>query len=271
MRPAIRVDRSILFAVLLGVGLLNGFAYRISEAMQQQGVAGAVFSTFGVSAVVWVASAIAIDLISRDRSRASKRDLRVAALAFVAFAVPIAPLAWIALTVLSIHLVRTSVRGSPAWRGAWIACGVTGSTFWAPGFLKVFSGPILAVDAAMVSIVLRLPRSGNLLALGDGQGSLWIAPACSSFANLSLAVLAWLTVIRAAQLPVTPRRLAWCLAGCAAVVIVNVVRIGAIALHPEWYEIIHGPAGAAAVGWITLIVIATFGFGAAGVRDERPA
>lgn len=262
-RPA----RSALFSCFTAVAVLNGLAPKLIVALEAKGLAASLLSTFGVSAVVWVAVAVAITLLREAAEASTDRDLLVAALVLPMLVVPIAPTAWLGLTVLALHICRSSVRNSAAWRGGWIALGVTVPTFWTPSLFKLLSQPILMADATLVSWLVGLPREGNVVALADGSGSLWIAPECSSLANVSLAVLCWMTFIRAERLPVTRRSLAWCALGCALVVCVNVVRIGLIALRPDWYETIHGPQGAFVAGWTILLLIA--GVGLAAVRSGR--
>lgn len=262
-RPA----RSALFSCLIAVAVLNGLAPKMIVALESKGLAESLLSTFGVSAVVWMAVAVAITLLREAAEAATDRDLLIAALVLPTLVVPVAPAAWLGLNVLALHICRSSVRNSAAWRGGWIALGVTMPTFWTPSLFKLLSQPILTADATLVSWLVGLPRDGNVVALADGSGSLWIAPNCSSLANMSLAVLCWMTFIRAEGLPITRRSLAWCALGCALVVCVNVVRIGLIALRPDWYETIHGPQGAFVAGWTILLLIA--GVGLAAVRSGR--
>ncbi|WP_353646484.1 hypothetical protein [Mesorhizobium sp. WSM2239] len=47
----------------------------------------------------------------------------------------------------------------------------------------------MRLNAGLVAQVTGAPRFGNSIAFGDGWGYYWIAPACSSIANISLEFL----------------------------------------------------------------------------------
>ncbi|MET0529360.1 MAG: hypothetical protein ABW003_13670 [Microvirga sp.] len=262
-RPA----RSALFSCFITVAILNGLAPKMIVSLETKGLAESLLSTFGVSAVVWIAAAVAIALVRDTGETSTDRDLVVAAIVLPSLVVPIAPAAWLGLTVLALHICASSARNSAVWRGGWIALGVTVPVFWTPSLFKLLSQPILMADATLVSWLVGLPRDGNVVALADGSGSLWIAPECSSLANVSLAILCWMTFMRAEGLPLTRRSLAWCALGCVLVVCVNIVRISLIALYPDWYEVIHGPYGALVASWTILFLIAWVGL--AAVRSGR--
>ena len=50
-------------------------------------------------------------------------------------------------------------------------------------------------------------------------------------------------------------QLGWCLLACASVLAVNVIRISLIGLHPNYYDMLHGPLGSTAANWLSLGLI----------------
>ena len=126
--------------------------------------------------------------------------------------------------------------------------------YWSPLVFSLMSGVILQVDAILVSLVLGTARFGNSVAFADGWGYFYIAPPCSSLANVSLAFLCWVLVTQSLG---TARSagLRYCLLAAAAVVAINVTRLALIGLSRSHYELIHGPVGNVIAGWITFAVI----------------
>jgi exosortase/archaeosortase family protein len=141
--------------------------------------------------------------------------------------------------------------------------------FWGRLLFAILSDLILQGDATLVGWLVGTPRLGNAIQLVDGSGYLWIAPRCSSLANISLAILCWVTIAKALNHPGSLRDVGWVLVACAAVVVINVTRISLIGLHPEQYELIHGLVGSAVASWTTLGV--TLGICLLGARHDLPA
>jgi hypothetical protein len=138
--------------------------------------------------------------------------------------------------------------------------------FWGKQLMSLFSEWILQFDAALVSWATGLDRAGNTIALDGGFGVLWIAIPCSSFSNVSLAMVCWVAFARSSDRPVTYSDLRWCLLACLAVIAVNVSRLSLLALAPDFYDAIHGPTGAAIAGWTTLFAVV--GICAFGMRRD---
>ncbi|HUZ63108.1 MAG TPA: hypothetical protein VMU82_05290 [Acetobacteraceae bacterium] len=111
-----------------------------------------------------------------------------------------------------------------------------------------------------------LPRIGNTLAVSDGSGFIWIEPGCSSFINASIAFLCWVLFAQARGLPWSIRHVGWCVLACAAVIVVNLVRLDLIVLLPHHFAIIHAPgsAGAPTANWLS--VAAAVAISALGTR-----
>ena len=99
---------------------------------------------------------------------------------------------------------------------------------------------------------------------------LMIAQGCSSFHNISLAILGWVTATQfVGTNAALSAQLCWCLLACASVLTVNVIRISLIGLHPEYYDLLHGPVGAGFANWMSFGLIA--GICYFGVRRDLRA
>jgi exosortase/archaeosortase family protein len=258
------VSRNELFAGLAAVGFVNGISERVSHAVADTGIAAALVSTFDISAIVWGAWVLSLVFLLRSPTQSvSRSDWLVATGALLAFLVPVVPLSWLALAALAIHLLRTPSHPSLLHRGAWILLALTVPMFWSRLLFAALSGSILQADATLVGWLVGTPRLGNAIQFVDGSGYLWIAPACSSLANVSLAILCWVTVAKVSDRRGSLWDLVWVALACLAVIVINVSRISLLGLYPEHFDLIHGSVGAAAASWLILgVTVAICLFGA---------
>jgi len=264
------LSRGELFAGLLILPCANGLAARAIEASRELGW-HAVTAGFNVSAIVWLAVLASLGLVlRRDEEKVKALDLLIGAVVVALTAVPVPKLSWVALTLSSIYISRASPAGSVMQRGSLICLALTAPMAWGPTLMHAYFEPFQRIDALFVSAITGTDRLGSLVQLADGSGYLLIAQGCSSFHNVSLAMLGWVTT---SQFVGTThsiyRQLRWCLLAGAAVLTVNVGRISLIALHPSYYDLLHGPIGETVANWISFGLIA--GVCYFGVRHDLPA
>jgi exosortase/archaeosortase family protein len=264
------LDRGRLLAGLLVIGFVNGIVIRVGDAFDSRGLLDLVMNTFDISAIVWIALIVAIVFLLRSRSSPVRHtDQVVAASAAAAFLVPVAPLSWIALSGLAIYTLYTSPKGSFAHRGGAIVLAITVPMLWSRVAFSLLSDPILDFDAVLVGWTVGTERLGNTIGFSDGSGYLWIAPACSSLTNASLAVLCWVLFTQVFYRERTLGEQWWCALACLAVIALNVTRLSLIASYPEQQEVLHGPVGETVANWATLAAI--LGICALGVRHDLAA
>ncbi|WP_406857168.1 hypothetical protein [Alsobacter sp. KACC 23698] len=165
-------------------------------------------------------------------------------------------LSWLGLTALSILILSSSHPMSPGKRGAWVLLAATYPMFWSKLIFSLFSGYLLILDASLVSSLMGLPRQGNVITLADGVSHLWIAPACSSMANVSLVVVCWTLFCQIGQRGFHGQGI-WCVVCCCSIVAINVIRISCIGWYPDHYDLIHGPIGSSIVSWLLVGVTLT--------------
>ncbi|WP_112662156.1 hypothetical protein [Microvirga flavescens] len=264
------LSRNDLFVALFFLGFINGISERVAVAVAENGITAALIGTFDISIIVWGAFAIGVAYLLREPSASPGRaDWIVAAVTFAGFMVPVVPLSWLAISGLASHVLRTSERASFTHRGAWILLALTIPMFWGRLLFATFSDVILRADATLVGWLVGTHRLGNAVEFADGSGYLWIAPACSSLANVSLAILCWVTISKVLNRAGSWGDAAWISLACIAVIAINVTRISLIGLHREQFELIHGPVGATITSWA--ILGATVGICLLGVRRDLPA
>lgn len=262
------VTRNELFAAVALIGFANGISGKVATSVLGNGLTAALLSTFQISIIVWASLAISIRLLLQADPRAPERsDWIVATGALLAFVVPMVEMSWVIISGLAIYLLITSRHSNTLMRGAWILLALAFPMFWSRLLFYMMSNLILEGDAALVGWLVGTERVGNAIELSDGSGYLWIAPGCSSLANVSLVVLCWVTLSRLRDRSSSTFDLLWILAACAAVVLVNVSRMSLIGLYPEHYDVLHGSVGAGIANWLILGV--TVGICHLGVGHDR--
>jgi hypothetical protein len=261
------MPRSEYFAALCILGCANGIAPRVMQAVAQRGWVDAVLSTFEISVIVWIAAVIGIGLVLKDiGDRMSATDLAVGGMFLFLSVLPGGGGSWLALTVLSLYMLRHSTASSPRRRGAMILLALTVPMEWAPLLFRCFSETILEVDASMVSRMLGTTQDGNMVRFADGSGDLVIFPACSSIANLSLVFVCWVTMSQAVGHRWTSRDMIWCFLAGASVVATNVTRISLMGLSEWHYHSVHSGLGDLTANVIALCL--TVGLCVLGLRRE---
>ena len=141
--------------------------------------------------------------------------------------------------------------------------------FWGRMLMHCLNGLILGTDALLVGWFTGMNSVGNTVRIAGGDSFVFIAEPCSSLANISLAILCWVLFTQSRDLRWSLAGAGWCLIACLFVVAVNVTRIGLIVLHPDSYDLIHGPAGAAVASWLSFAAVV--GISAYGTRNGRLA
>jgi hypothetical protein len=256
--PIVRgLSRREFFGGLLILGCLNGLSSRITGEVNAVGWADALLNTFDISVIVWISCSAGVALVLRDQSgRANAVDLAVGAAFLLLVALPISPLSWVATAALCIYLLAKSNDVSTR-QGAVILLATTVPMLWSRLLFKFFANPILNADATLVSWILGTQRSGNMVEFADHSGELVIFAPCSSLANVSLAILFWVTISELAVHKRSSYDILWCFLACASVVIVNVARMAMMGVSESVYDKVHSNFGGALTSLtITAITIA---------------
>jgi hypothetical protein len=249
--------RGELFGAVYMLACANGLAAKMIFSVHKDGWMDAAVGTFGISAIVILACVAGISVVWPDKSPTNLADLTVALVLSGMIALPVGAINWVAITILSLYVIRNSPlqRNSPLHRGALILLAATVPMLWSRLVFDLFANFILSVDAALVGEILGTPRSGNMVQFADHSGTLVIFSSCSSLANVSLALLCWVTISQALGHRRRAQDLFWCLLACCSVVAINVLRISIMGLSSAHYEALHSQAGEFFLNVIIVVLV----------------
>jgi exosortase/archaeosortase family protein len=205
----------------------------------------AAFSVFQIMA--WYA--IFRLLASTDpRQVANMRDILIAlALCLPLFLPTTRTIKVLALGTAIFFWIRG--RGDPKLRAAGVVLGaLTIQEYWGHIIFDLFALPLLRAETAVVGTLVQAARAGTVwqgnVITGPSGFGIVVYSGCSSFHNLSLAMLCWLTVSRLRNQDWRSRDL---LIGCvigATMIACNVTRLCLMAWNADLYEYWHNGLGA---------------------------
>jgi len=263
MRGALSRDQ--LFAGLYILGCVNGLFGRVLLALTSEGWAGLLGVDISVI-VLFACFAGFSTLLQQDREDIRSMDLAVGSLFLLLVALPIFALSWVAVTGLSLYILLSANAGSARQRGALILLALTVPMLWGRLVLQIFASPILQMDSMLAAMLLGTERVGNLVAFADGTGYMVLIAACSSFTNMSLAFLCWVSVTQWANHRWSPIDIVWSSLACVAVISINAVRIALTGMSHGNYELVHSSLGSQIFGMVILVV--TIGISVFSARRE---
>lgn len=251
------VARSALFFWLVAVTSLNGFAGIGIRTWAERGPAYALFALFGISAIAWIALAAALALLARPDDGEPPRpgDWAVGGVVGLAALLPVGTASSVALTFLALYMIATSSPGSTMSRSGIVCLAVTGTLIWGRVLLALFSRPLLDIDAWLVGELFGSRQAGNVISFVDGSGRIIVAPGCSSWQGMSLALLFWATVNQYYRVRFGRRAALTLLLALGATLAVNVLRMGAMIEFPQHLADIHHGYGWHIAVWATLAAV----------------
>jgi hypothetical protein len=259
------ISRDQFFAGLYILGCANGLLGRFLLVTTADGALG-LFSV-EISIFVWYACFVAISaLLSAETDQIRPADLGVAALFLVLVTLPIFSLSWVAITGLSLYIVVFARGNDERTRGAVTLLALTVPMLWSRILFQFFAGPILKIDASLAAFLLNTERVGNMVGFRDGSGFMVVLPACSSFSNMALALLGWISISQWMKHRWSLMDIFWSLLACLSVIVINVTRISLMGISRQYFEVFHGPIGNTATN--LLILGAIVGISLLGVRRE---
>jgi exosortase/archaeosortase family protein len=254
--PAAAIDRPTLYFWVFLIAAANKLAGMILVSVTSVGWASSAFNLFGVSAILWVALVAGLLLVRGGHSEPIRRDdFAIAVLVICAAIVPIYSASAAALALASFYAIVTNPPGSGLRRGSIIFLAMTSSLIWGPLLLTFFNGPILRLDAYLVSHLAGAHAVGNQVQFIGSSDAFLIAAGCSSFHGMSLAVVFWATVNQWFEVRFTWASLLWIGAALVATIGINAMRMVAIAHFPDHFDALHVGWGAQLAAWATLILV----------------
>jgi exosortase/archaeosortase family protein len=174
-------------------------------------------------------------------------------------------------TVLAGYILITHTGDRNLKAAGAILLALSGQLVWGPIIFQFFTPELLRADAAIVGEALTSLRpdivwTGTSFVGADGH-SIALVGACSSFNNVSTAVLACATVAMLTRTEWCRRDLAAIAVACVAMVLINAGRICLLAWSGSSYQFWHDGAGVQILGIAeTLVVLMIAWWGAASKR-----
>jgi hypothetical protein len=264
----IALPRDRYFAGLYLIGCVNGLVGRMIYTFNLEGWTGVVMG-FDINVIVFFACFAGIAALLEERQdQIRPADLVVGLVFLVLVSLPSFPVSWVAVTGLSLYLLLFAgeQQHPDRRRGAIILLALCVPLLWSKLVFQFFAPLLLELDARFVEVLLGTERVGNMLRFADDSGYMVITPACTSFGNISLAFLCWVTITQWAKHRWAPMDLLWSSLACASVVTVNVTRIALTGLSRGNYEAIHNETGEMVGGLVMLALMV--GFSVFGARRE---
>ncbi len=189
-----------------------------------------------------------LPLESESKRSSTRLDVTVAAALCLVSGMPMDAVLWSAATAVAIYFFATSADNPKLRAAATILGALAVQAFWGRGLFNLFAADLLRADAAVVGAVVAAMHEGvtrhdNVILLASGHG-IEVLSGCSSFHNVSLALLCWVTVTKLNR----PRLLRrdFLIGGivCATMILLNEARLYAMALGPDGFHFWHDGFGA---------------------------
>lgn len=256
--PAAKIipfSRGSAFAAAGILAALNAQADHIIVDLSWQSPLDALLNLGGISAVIWAAMLAAWKIGGEDdRPLSGGLDLAILLLVALLSFLPISYAAQGGLLICACYLLATADRRSDAQRRAgFVLLALTGPLIWGRLLLRLFEGPILALDARLVGTAIGSHVDGNMVRFADGSGRFIIGDPCSSVHNMSLAIVLWTTAAMLFRIRVDR---AYVLVGVGMAVLMfalNIVRLSVLGLFPAHFDYLHDGGGAVLFSWAGLI------------------
>jgi hypothetical protein len=199
-------------------------------------------------------------LLAADREQpAGRLDVMLVLSAATLNLLPAHSGVWLSMTLAALYvLVRHRDDGNLAAAAAvLLALAVNG--YWGPRFLDYFAFYLLRADAALVGSVLTATQPGmewkDTIIGRPGGHSVFIYAPCSSFHNISLGLLCWVSITKIVRTSWIRSDLFVGLFVCAAVIALNATRLYLMALSPEYFQYWHLGTGEQLVAWGTTAAV----------------
>lgn len=213
-------------------------------------------------------------LEGRPQRRAGRSDLALALVVTGANLLPAASAVWLSTTAAALYIWATSRDDDSLFAAATVLLAIALNGYWGPLAFNLFAAQILQADAALVGTVLSAAQDHivwreTIIGTPGGHSIIVYGP-CSSFHNISLGLLCWVTVTKLARTNWIRSDFFVALAICATVILFNATRLSILALGPENFEYWHSGRGADLFAWATTLALLAISLWGA-FRTPRPA
>lgn len=267
--------REIFFWLVIGL-----FANQALQLVDTQSFQAFAASLATQNYIYWLACYAVIHRLSLsdNAAGATRLDLAVAAMLGVAILLssllPYRVAIGLLATVLAGYILMTSGWDRNLKAAGAVLLALSGQLVWGPVLFQFFTPQLLHVDAALVGEILTSLRPDIVWTGTSFQGpaghSIALVGGCSSFNNVSTAVLACVTIAMLTRTEWVRRDLAAVVIACTAMILINVLRICLLGWNAALHQFWHDGAGVQILGiGETLVVLAIAWWGAAPRSRRR--
>ncbi len=258
--------RHHIYVLVSLVGFLNAIIKPVSLHILEFGWLDSALQTFGISIVVWGIWLLVIKkLFKPSKELATKQDILVAILTLIAFHVTSSTLCWLILACFAVVIIYSSNQHRLCGQ---ILLALALREPVSQVVFQIFTPSLLAFDSVMVKLFLSMLSletnvSGNLVSSDSGY-NLFILKGCSSFINLSYALLCWFVIGKHYYAKLHFKSIVSCIAVILVIPTLNYMRLSLMTQGMELFNLIHGSAGNNIFNAITLplvIIISLWGVG----------
>jgi Transmembrane exosortase (Exosortase_EpsH) len=188
-------------------------------------------------------------LWTSDRSLAARwQDLASVTALMILLFVPVGRMIWVAATGLAGYLCFFNDRDRRLRSAGIVLAALSVQELWGHLFFNLIALQLLRIETAAVGFMLEMAGAGtswkgNIITGPTGFGIAIFAP-CSSFHNLSLALLCWVTVTRMRCQHLSRRTFVIGAIIGTTMIALNFTRLYLMALDADSYDLWHEGVGA---------------------------
>ena len=250
-----RISRRELFIWLASILCASAFA----QSTTHGGTTALGLESIGAFQIVGWFAVLRLLFLQTSSAPASSRDFWVMGVVGAINFLPSGKASWIAATLAALYIYVGNEKGSNGRAGASVLAALSVQSLWGPTLFSLFTVYILRADAALVGVALKLTQGGfdwheNVIST---QGfTVGIYNGCSSFHNISLAALCWMSLTKLHRPTFIRSDYVFGAAACLAMIALNAARLYAISLGRESFAYWHDGAGAQIFAVIASFVIA---------------
>jgi exosortase/archaeosortase family protein len=176
-------------------------------------------------------------------------------------------------TALGVYLLVFSRADGESKAAGAVLLALSAHIVWGPILFQFLTPELLRADAALVGGMLKVVRpdiiwSDTTFQTPEGF-TISLVGACSSFHNLSTALLACAAATMFMRTNWMKQDLAKCAAAVAVMIFLNDVRICLLAWSPASYEFWHNAAGSSLFSFFVTATLLTVAFRGAVISSGR--
>ena len=263
-------SRRELFIWLASILCASAFA----QSMTHGGTTALSLESIGAFQILGWFAVLRLLYLQTSSAPASRRDFWVAGVVGAIDLLPSGKATWIAATLAALYIYAGNEKGSNGRAGAAVLGALSVQSLWGPTLFSLFTVYLLRADAALVGVALKLTRGGfdwheNVIST---QGfTVGIYNDCSSFHNISLAALCWISLTKLHRPTFIRSDFKFGAAACLAMIALNAARLYAISLGRESFAYWHDGAGAqifAVTASFVIAAICAWGASIDGAKHE---